>query len=123
MLPVRWRGREVIPAGMGTARVRVIDALLCPEGIALQTVTLMSQGRVDIQLNGWRLLDGHGRMEALDGLVLLAREPLTVTISGLGARFTGRGGSILLIDPQRQVVHVTRYRRMMPTQPRARTLS
>ena len=41
------------------------------------------------------------------------REPLTVTISGLGARFGNRGGSILLVDGHGQVVHIARYTRRM----------
>lgn len=77
----------LMPSMMDTGRVRLTDALLCPEGIALQTVTLVSRGRADLRLNGWRSMDCHGRTEALDGLVLPAEAALTVTISGLGARF------------------------------------
>jgi hypothetical protein len=98
---------------MDTGRVRLTDALLCPEGIALQTVTLVNRGRTEIRLNGWRLMDCHGRTEALDGLVLPADTPLTVTISGLGARFGTRGGSIMLLDCHGQVVHIARYTRRM----------
>lgn len=64
-------------------------------------------------MNGWKLMDSHGRTEALDGLVLAVDEPLTVTISGLGARFGNRGGSILLVDGHGQVVHIARYTRRM----------
>jgi hypothetical protein len=96
-----------------TGRVRLTDALLCPQGIALQTVTLVNRGRTEIRLNGWCLMDCHGRAEALDGLVLSAEAPLTVTISGLGARFGMRGGSILLLDGHGQVVHIARYTRRM----------
>lgn len=98
---------------LDTGRVRLTDALLCPEGIALQTVTLANRGRAEVRLNGWRLMDCHGRIEALDGLVLPAGAPLTVTISGLGARFGTRGGSILLLDGHGQVVHIARYTRRM----------
>jgi hypothetical protein len=103
----------LMPSTMDTGRVRLIDALLCPEGIALQTVTLVNRGRAEVRLNGWRLMDCHGRTEALDGLVLRADAPLTVTISGLGARFGMRGGSILLLDGHGQVVHIARYTRRM----------
>ena len=96
-----------------SGRVRLTDALLCPEGIALQTVTLVNRGRTFIRLNGWKLMDSHGRTEALDGLVLSVDAPLTVTISGLGARFGNRGGSILLVDGYGQVVHIARYTRRM----------
>ncbi len=92
------------------------DALLCPEGIALQTVTLINREREPIRLNGWKLMDAHGRVEALDGLVLPVEERLTVTISGLGARFGNRGGAILLLDGQGQVVHIARYTRRMVVQ-------
>lgn len=101
------------PSTMDSGRVRLTDALLCPEGIALQTVTLVNRGRAELRLNGWRLMDCLGRTEALDGLVLLADAPLTVTISGLGARFGMRGGSILLLDGHGQVVHIARYTRRM----------
>lgn len=98
---------------MDTGRVRMTGALLCPEGIALQTVTLVNRGRAELRLNGWRLMDCLGRTEALDGLVLPADAALTVTISGLGARFGMRGGSILLVDGHGQVVHIARYTRRM----------
>ncbi len=96
-----------------SGRVRLTDALLCPQGIALQTVTLINRGPAPIRLNGWRLMDSHGRAEALDGLVLPVDDPLTVTISGLGARFGNRGGSILLVDGHGRVVHIARYTRRM----------
>lgn len=102
-------------SGPDTGRVRLTDALLCPQGIELQTVTLINRGKEVIRLNGWKLMDSHGRTEALDGLVLAVEGPLTVTISGLGARFGNRGGSILLVDDHGQVVHIARYtRRMTP---------
>lgn len=103
----------LMSSAMDTGRVRLTDALLCPEGIALQTVTLVNRGRAEIRLNGWRLMDCHGRTEALDGLLLRADASLTVTISGLGARFGTRGGSILLLDGHGQVVHIARYTRRM----------
>ncbi len=103
----------IAPSMMDTGRVRMTDALLCPEGIALQTVTLVNRGRVELRLNGWRLMDCLGRTEALDGLVLPADAALTVAISGLGARFGMRGGSILLVDGHGQVVHIARYTRRM----------
>lgn len=100
-------------SGPDPGRVHLTDALLCPQGIALQTVTLINRGNATIRLNGWKLMDSHGRTEALDGLVLAVDEPLTVTISGLGARFGNRGGSILLVDGHGQVVHIARYTRRM----------
>ncbi len=99
-----------------TGKVRLTDALLCPEGRALQTVTLVNRDRSAIHLNGWKLMDSHGRVEALDGLILSPEVPLTVTISGLGALFGNRGGSILLLDAHGQVVHIARYVRRMTAQ-------
>jgi len=93
--------------------VRLTDALLCPHGQELQTVTLIDRGDAATRLNGWKLMDGHGRTEALDGLVLAVDEPLTMTISGLGARFGNRGGSILLVEDHGQVVRIVRYTRRM----------
>ena len=111
--PEHERGMPVTSPIPDSGRVRLTDALLCPEGIALQTVTLVNRGRAVIRLNGWKLMDSHGRTEALDGLVLSVDDPLTVTISGLGARFGNRGGSILLMDGHGQVVHIVRYTRRM----------
>ncbi len=103
----------LVTAPPDIGRVRLTAAMLCPEGIAPQMVTLVNRGAVAIRLNGWKLMDSHGRTEALDGLVLAGDTPLTVTISGLGARFGNRGGSILLLDGYGQVVHIARYTRRM----------
>lgn len=96
-----------------TGRVRLSKALLCPAGNSLQTVTLVNRDPWTIHLNGWKLMDANGRMEALDGLVLPAGDRLTVMVSGLGARFGDRGGAILLLDGTGQVVHIARYTRSM----------
>jgi hypothetical protein len=97
----------------GEANVRIIAALINPEGHdpGKETVTLINIGTTQVSLEGWRIEDRNRKTQPLSGVTLGAGETVRIFLDPAGAQLSNKGGHISLIDLGGQVVHTVTYPR------------
>lgn len=89
--------------------VRIIAALVNPEGQAPQRVTLLNTCPDDVDLAGWRLVDAWGNHQRLGGIVKGGATTSFEVETDL--RLGPTGGAITLINPDGYKVHGVAYTR------------
>ena len=108
---------------VSTARVRLIAALVNPEGHdpGNETVTLINIGDKVEALDGWRLVDKNSRFQSLDGVTIQAGDVARIRLDPRGAQLSNKGGVIILVNRDGQVVHTVTYSKGQ-TKPDGQTL-
>ncbi len=96
----------VTPAG-GLASLRIVAALVNPPGddVGHESVTLLNPTTDAVDLNGWKLADGHGKTLTLGGPSLAAGETLRIGLTGQNVQLGNKGGSLTLSNPAGLVAH------------------
>jgi hypothetical protein len=95
----------------GAGQIHVIAALVNPGGddVGKETVTLFNAELTPVELDGWRLMDRHDKVEDLSGRQIDGNASITIRLSGRGAQLGNRGGAIRLIAPHERLVDVATY--------------
>lgn len=76
-----------------------------------EVVVLGNTSPRSIDLTNWSIVDGNGRAEDLRGIELAPGRSEYVILTGEGAQFSNRGGTIALRDPSGVTVHAVSYSR------------
>lgn len=94
-----------------TAALRIIAAIVNPPGHdpGAETVTLVNAGAVDIDLSGWSIEDKHKRALNIEGKIIQAGEFYTIILSGKDLQLANKGGAIVLLDPEKNIMHRVGY--------------
>lgn len=94
-------------------RVRIVGALVNPFGddVGQESVTLVNASPQPIDLNGWMIADKNKHKEVLVGPILEAGAAISITLSGVGAQLSNKGGIISLLDEKGLKVDGVSYTR------------
>lgn len=101
---------DVVPPPVTASPVRIIAALVNPEGHdpGHESVTIINIGRHSLPLDGWKLVDKNSRSTALAGTIT-AGETHQIKLDGQGVQLSNKGGEIRLVNGHGQSVHVVTY--------------
>jgi uncharacterized protein YukJ len=80
--------------------VRIIAAMVNPPGddTKKEYIILLNKSTKAIDLTGWQVLDKLNKRDTIDHGVIQAGDTLRITLTGLGAQLSNKGGTITLLN-------------------------
>ncbi len=80
--------------------LKIIAAQVNPQGgdVGKETVTLLNPTPNQVDISGWGILDKNERREEIAELSINSGEAMRITLTGMGAQLSNKGGIITLID-------------------------
>lgn len=80
--------------------VRIIAAMVNPAGddVKKEYIILLNKSTKAIDLKGWQILDKLDKRDTINQGVIQAGDTLKITLTGLGAQLSNKGGTITLLN-------------------------
>ena len=80
--------------------VRIIAAMVNPAGddVKKEYIILLNKSTKAIDLKGWQVIDKLDKRDTINQGVIQAGDTLRITLTGLGAQLSNKGGTITLLN-------------------------